>query len=40
MSNRYPRQALALSYDRTQAPTLPGKGDDDMADAIPVSAYL
>jgi flagellar biosynthesis protein len=34
MSNRYPRQAIALSYDGIQAPTLSGKGDDDLADAI------
>lgn len=34
MSNRFQRQAIALSYDGIQAPTLSGKGDDDLADAI------
>lgn len=34
MSNRYPRQAIALTYDGAQAPTLSAKGNDDLADAI------
>ena len=29
-----PRQAIALSYDGTQAPTLTAKGDDELAQAI------
>ncbi|WP_459205144.1 EscU/YscU/HrcU family type III secretion system export apparatus switch protein [Pseudomonas sp. MLB6B] len=32
--NRPPRQAIALSYDGEQAPTLSAKGDDELADAI------
>jgi len=28
------RQAIALSYDGQQAPTLSAKGDDELADAI------
>ncbi|MFJ2980890.1 MULTISPECIES: EscU/YscU/HrcU family type III secretion system export apparatus switch protein [unclassified Pseudomonas] len=34
MSNTPPRQAIALSYDGQQAPTLSAKGDDDLAEAI------
>lgn len=34
MSNPNPRQAVALSYDGQQAPTLSAKGDDELADAI------
>ncbi|MGV8919899.1 MAG: EscU/YscU/HrcU family type III secretion system export apparatus switch protein [Pseudomonas sp.] len=29
-----PRQAIALSYDGQQAPTLTAKGDDQLAEAI------
>ncbi|MEE1920434.1 EscU/YscU/HrcU family type III secretion system export apparatus switch protein [Pseudomonas sp. 148P] len=29
-----PRQAIALSYDGAQAPTLTAKGDDELAEAI------
>ncbi|WP_313741479.1 EscU/YscU/HrcU family type III secretion system export apparatus switch protein [Pseudomonas sp.] len=32
--NMPPRQAIALSYDGEQAPTLSAKGDDELADAI------
>lgn len=34
MSNKTPRQAIALSYDGDQAPTLSAKGEDELADAI------
>lgn len=34
MSNTAPRQAIALSYDGHQAPTLTAKGDDELAEAI------
>lgn len=34
MSKKPPRQAIALSYDGAQAPTLTAKGDDDLAEAI------
>ncbi|HEK1684624.1 TPA: EscU/YscU/HrcU family type III secretion system export apparatus switch protein [Pseudomonas putida] len=34
MSNKAPRQAIALSYDGDQAPTLSAKGEDELADAI------
>lgn len=34
MSKRAPRQAIALSYDGAQAPTLTAKGDDELAEAI------
>ena len=34
MSNKAPRQAIALSYDGQQAPTLTAKGDDELAEAI------
>ena len=34
MSKRQPRQAIALSYDGQQAPTLSAKGDDELAEAI------
>ncbi|NNJ16606.1 EscU/YscU/HrcU family type III secretion system export apparatus switch protein [Pseudomonas putida CSV86] len=34
MSKRPPRQAIALSYDGAQAPTLTAKGDDELAEAI------
>lgn len=34
MSERPPRQAIALTYDGTQAPTLSAKGDDELAEAI------
>ena len=32
--NQNPRQAIALSYDGQQAPTLTAKGDDALAEAI------
>lgn len=32
--NKQPRQAIALSYDGQQAPTLSAKGDDELAEAI------
>jgi flagellar biosynthesis protein len=32
--NQTPRQAIALSYDGQQAPTLTAKGDDTLAEAI------
>lgn len=34
MKQPSPRQAIALSYDGQQAPTLSAKGDDDLAEAI------
>ena len=34
MSERSPRQAIALTYDGTQAPMLSAKGDDELAEAI------
>lgn len=34
MSQNNPRQAIALSYDGQQAPTLSAKGDDALAEAI------
>jgi len=34
MSKKQPRQAIALSYDGQQAPTLSAKGDDELAEAI------
>lgn len=34
MSSKTPRQAIALSYDGQQAPTLTAKGDDELAEAI------
>jgi flagellar biosynthesis protein len=34
MSGKTPRQAIALSYDGQQAPTLSAKGDDALAEAI------
>lgn len=34
MNDRQPRQAIALSYDGQQAPSLAAKGDDSVADAI------
>jgi len=34
MSNKQPRQAIALNYDGDQAPTLIAKGDDELAEAI------
>ena len=34
MSTSTPRQAIALSYDRQNAPTLTAKGDDELAEAI------
>ena len=34
MSGQHPRQAIALSYDGEQAPTLSAKGDDALAEAI------
>ncbi|MCV9919330.1 MULTISPECIES: EscU/YscU/HrcU family type III secretion system export apparatus switch protein [Pseudomonas] len=34
MSKQPPRQAIALSYDGQQAPTLSAKGDDALAEAI------
>ena len=34
MTDRAPRQAIALSYDGHQAPTLTAKGDDELAEAI------
>ncbi|MCW3150332.1 EscU/YscU/HrcU family type III secretion system export apparatus switch protein [Stutzerimonas stutzeri] len=32
--NTAPRQAIALSYDGQQAPTLSAKGDDELAEMI------
>ena len=37
MTDILPRQAIALTYDGLQAPTLSAKGDDALAEAIPVS---
>lgn len=34
MIDKQPRQAIALSYDGHQAPTLSAKGDDELAAAI------
>jgi len=34
MTDRTPRQAIALTYDGVQAPTLSAKGDDELAEAI------
>lgn len=34
MSDPTPRQAIALSYDGRNAPTLSAKGDDELAEAI------
>lgn len=34
MTDHAPRQAIALSYDGHQAPTLTAKGDDELAEAI------
>ncbi|MBK5000729.1 EscU/YscU/HrcU family type III secretion system export apparatus switch protein [Pseudomonas sp. S31] len=34
MNPKQPRQAIALSYDGQQAPTLTAKGDDALAEAI------
>ncbi|MCU1715974.1 EscU/YscU/HrcU family type III secretion system export apparatus switch protein [Pseudomonas sp. 5P_3.1_Bac2] len=34
MSSKAPRQAIALSYDGQNAPTLSAKGDDELAEAI------
>ncbi|MBF8779223.1 EscU/YscU/HrcU family type III secretion system export apparatus switch protein [Pseudomonas fulva] len=34
MNERFQRQAIALSYDGAQAPTLSAKGDDELAEAI------
>ncbi|MBJ9975399.1 EscU/YscU/HrcU family type III secretion system export apparatus switch protein [Pseudomonas sp. S75] len=34
MTARTPRQAIALSYDGQQAPTLSAKGEDELAEAI------
>ncbi|QVM89902.1 EscU/YscU/HrcU family type III secretion system export apparatus switch protein [Pseudomonas entomophila] len=34
MTYQHPRQAIALSYDGQQAPTLSAKGDDELAEAI------
>lgn len=34
MTEQTPRQAIALSYDGQQAPTLTAKGDDALAEAI------
>lgn len=34
MNDKQPRQAIALSYDGQQAPTLSAKGDDALAEAI------
>lgn len=34
MTPKQPRQAIALSYDGQQAPTLTAKGDDALAEAI------
>ncbi|MFJ4442766.1 EscU/YscU/HrcU family type III secretion system export apparatus switch protein [Pseudomonas sp. NPDC089422] len=34
MTNKQPRQAIALNYDGQQAPTLTAKGDDELAEAI------
>lgn len=34
MTDNTPRQAIALTYDGTSAPTLSAKGDDELAEAI------
>ena len=34
MTQKHTRQAIALSYDGQQAPTLSAKGDDALAEAI------
>lgn len=34
MKRQAPRQAIALTYDGTHAPTLSAKGDDALAEAI------
>lgn len=34
MTDHPSRQAIALTYDGTQAPTLSAKGDDELAEAI------
>ncbi|NVL25863.1 flagellar biosynthesis protein FlhB, partial [Pseudomonas syringae pv. actinidiae] len=34
LPDHVPRQAIALSYDGQQAPTLSAKGDDQLAEAI------
>lgn len=34
MSSKSPRQAIALSYDGVNAPSLTAKGDDELAEAI------
>jgi len=34
MTDKAPRQAIALTYDGQQAPTLSAKGDDELAEAI------
>ncbi len=34
MNHTPPRQAIALTYDGQQAPTLTAKGDDELAEAI------
>ncbi|MFJ4371447.1 EscU/YscU/HrcU family type III secretion system export apparatus switch protein [Pseudomonas japonica] len=34
MTRKTPRQAIALSYDGAQAPTLTAKGDEELAEAI------
>jgi len=34
MTDSLPRQAIALTYDGQQAPTLSAKGDDALAEAI------
>ncbi|AGA86301.1 EscU/YscU/HrcU family type III secretion system export apparatus switch protein [Stutzerimonas stutzeri] len=34
MTDKPPRQAIALSYDGVNAPSLSAKGDDELAEAI------
>ncbi|HEX5843519.1 MAG TPA: EscU/YscU/HrcU family type III secretion system export apparatus switch protein [Pseudomonas sp.] len=34
MNKKTPRQAIALTYDGQNAPTLSAKGDDELAEAI------
>ena len=34
MTDKQPRQAIALSYDGVNAPSLSAKGDDELAEAI------
>ena len=34
MKQKAPRQAIALSYDGSSAPSLTAKGDDELAEAI------